>query len=92
MSEPKYTGPDQRAPQPPKVSTTTGYSLGAGLMIATIHWLIKAYHPGSGWDFHAPDDGLIEMWVFAVLPAVHLIARIIMNHLQRLAGPEEVQP
>ena len=77
---------DRRAPPPPAVTATAAYGLTAGLGIATAHWLLKCYHPGSGWDYHAPDDALIEMWIVTVLPTVHLIGRIINNHLERLAG------
>lgn len=77
-----------RAPPPARVSTTATYGLSGGLILAWIHWLMKCYHPGSGWDWHVPDDALLEITIASVLPIVHLIGRIIKNHLQRLAGEQ----
>lgn len=81
MSE--YTGPDQRKPLPPAVTATAAYGLTIGLGIATAHWLMKCY-ASHDFNFIPPDDALIEMWIVAILPTVHLIGRIITHHLQRL--------
>lgn len=79
---------DRRAPPPPRIANTAAYGLSAGLGLATVHYLLKSYHPGGGWDFRAPDDALIEMWLVTVLPTIHLIGRIINNHLKKLAGED----
>lgn len=89
MSDKAYSGPDMRAPAPAKIANTAAYGLTAGLGIATAHWLLKGYHPGSPWQYTPPDDALVEMWIVTILPTVHLIGRIINHHLQKLAGDEE---
>lgn len=73
----------------PTVANTAAYGYTTGIVIATVHWMAKGYHPGSGWDWKLPDDALIEMWVFMLLPTVHLIGKIVNNHLKRLAGEPE---
>lgn len=79
---------DRRAPPPPKVATTSAYSFGTGLVIASAHFGMKCY---SGGHFHwvTPDDALIEMWAVSMLPIIHLIHKIIIHHLEKLAGDEQ---
>lgn len=84
---------DRRAPPPPRISTTAAYSYTAGMVIATFHFIGKCYHVDTGvmphhvfFSWTLPDDSLIEMWVFMMLPTLHLIGRIINNHLRKLAG------
>lgn len=81
--------PSDRVPPPTRVSTTAAYGYTTGIIVATVHWLAKSYHPGSGWDWHLPDDSLIEMWVFMLLPTAHLIVKIINNRLKKLAGEDQ---
>lgn len=74
-----------RIPPPAKIADTAAYSYTAGVGLATAHWAIKCHQTGH-WVFVPPDDALIEMWLFMVLPMVHLVVRIIMNRLKKLAG------
>lgn len=62
-----------------------GYSAGVG--VATVHYFIKCYATGT-FHFVPPEDALIEMWLFLILPTVHLICKIINKRLQKLAGDE----
>lgn len=80
--------PADRAPAPARIANTAAYGLSAGLGLASVHWVLKSYHPGSGWDWQTPDDALIEMWIVTLLPTVHLLGRIVNNHLKKLAGEE----
>lgn len=77
-----------------KISTTAVYGYSTGIAIATAHYLVKCWHAGGQgspgyWVFFPPDDSLIEMWTFVLLPTVHLLARIVGNHLHKLAGDQE---
>lgn len=77
------------ADRKPSIKTTATYGYSAGLGLATIHFIGKCYHPGNGFLWQMPDDSLIELWLFTLLPIVHLVARIIYNHLQKLAGDDQ---
>ena len=91
MADPKVDArehagsPQDRRPQ---VKSTAAYGLSAGLALATIHWLSKCLSAKGGAHWALPDDALLEMWIGASIPTVHLIGRIVNNKLQRLAGEE----
>ena len=74
---------DRRAPAPPSVATTAAIGTSTGIAVGWVHWGYKC------WLAHAvipPDDALLEVTIFLLMPTVHLIGRIINNHLQKLAG------
>lgn len=85
----RYTGPDQRAKQPAKIATTAAYGYSVWLGLSTVHYLIKCYMPGVGFHFFPPEDALLEGWIVTLLPTVHMIAKIVHHHLQRLAGESD---
>ena len=64
---------------------TAGY-LGIGILIATSHYLFKCGVFTDHFQFIQPDDALLEMWGFLVLPPLDLIATIGMNWLRKQAG------
>lgn len=84
-------GPELRKPRIAKTAVV-GYS--AGIVVATVHWLAKCYHLDpithtGHWWFFLPDDALIEMWAFVLLPTIHMLGRAINNRLSKLAGEEQ---
>ncbi len=79
---------DRRAPPPPQITNTLAYGMSAGFALGLIHWIMKCYETGH-FVFTKPDDALIEMAVGFSLPTIHLISRIINNHLKKLAGENE---
>lgn len=81
-----FQGQDRRTPPPAKVSITAGYSLSAGILLATAHYLLKCNMAGH---FIPPDDALITMWGVLLLPIGHLLGRVVMYQLNRLPGAKD---
>ncbi len=79
---------DDRKPEPIKSSQTAGYSYGIGLVTATFHYLVKC-RVGGHWVWITPEDALIEMWAFAIVPFFALIYIIAIKRLKTLAGEQQ---
>lgn len=80
-----------RAPPPASLAKTAATGYAGTLVVATFDWILKCHvintvNHHSYWQLVTPDNALIAGWAFLMMPAVHLIAKIIMKHLQRLAG------
>lgn len=65
--------------------TTTAMALSGGVAFATADWLLSG-HSAAGWYLSPPPSALVDLWISAVLPTLHLVAKIINNWLQKKAG------
>lgn len=76
-----------RPGSPPKMSptTTTALALGGGTLYATADWLLSG-HSGAGWYLSPPPSALVDLWIAAALPTLHLVAKIFNNWLEKKAG------
>lgn len=88
MSEDTRAHPGTAADRKSSVKTTAALGLSGGLFVIWAHYGIKLF-PSGHFHYVAPDDALIEMTVMAVLPTLHMIGRIINNHLEKLAGEDK---
>ncbi len=71
-----------------KLSTTTAIALTGGVAFATADWLMSG-HSAAGWYLSPPPSALVDMWVTAALPTIHLIAKIINRTLSHWAGEDQ---
>lgn len=83
----KYTGPDQRAPQPMTTTAKAGVAFNAGVGLLTAHWLLKCFVTGH-WVYIPPEDAVVETWLLTVIPIFDLLSKIITIRLQKLAGEQ----
>lgn len=79
--------PDQYVKRRLTPSVNAGYSFGAAGIVATFHWLSKCFQNGH-WVYIPPNETLIEMYAFAMLPTLHLVGLALMRGLRKLAGVE----
>lgn len=81
--------PDDFIKRATTATDTAAKTLAGTIALTTVHWLIKCL-AGGHWHYLVPDDALLEMWVMAILPSIHLVWRVGQAKIEKWAREQGV--